>query len=303
VLKHEYVEVNGITLHTTCSGTGKTILFLHGFPELWYLWRHQLGEFGRDHRAVAPDLRGYNLSDKPAEVAAYTTRHLVADVKGLLDHYSGGEPAILVGHDWGGAVAWAFALAHPSSLERLVIVNAPHPAVFLRELASSEEQRKASSYMHFFRRPDAEQRLSLNGFQPLLNIVFGGSARPEAATEEDRRVYLESWAQPGALTGSLNYYRAAPAGPPRDEAEARATAAMLEQLLASRSYQVAVPTLVIWGMLDTALLPGNLERLGDFVPDLTIHRIPDGSHWVINEQPDAVNRAIRAYLADREVER
>ncbi len=298
MLDHELVKANGVILHAVSRGSGKTMLFLHGFPEFWYLWRRQLEEFGRDHRAVAVDLRGYNLSDKPTEIEAYTTGQLVGDVEALFDHLGGGEPAILVGHDWGGAVAWAFALGHPEYLERLVIVNAPHPAVFLRELATSEEQRAASSYMHFLRRPDAEQRLSSNGYQPLLDIVFGGSAKPEASTEEDRQAYLEAWGRPSALTGGLNFYRAMPAGPPRDNVEARETSEFLDQLLTERSYEVRVPTLVIWGMLDTALLPGNLDGLDEYVSDLRIHRIADGTHWVINEQPEAVNAAIRAFLEE-----
>jgi pimeloyl-ACP methyl ester carboxylesterase len=295
---HELVKANGVILHLVSRGSGKTMLFLHGFPEFWYLWRHQLKEFGRDHRAAAVDLRGYNLSDKPTEIEAYATGKLVADVKALLDHLGGGEPAILVGHDWGGAVAWAFALAHPDYLERLVIVNAPHPAVFLRELATSEEQRAASSYMHFFRRPDAEERLSRDGCQQMLDIVFGSSARPDSYSEEDKAAYLEAWRRPGALTGGLNFYRAQPAGPPRNEEEAAATAAYLEQMLATRSYEVKVPTLVIWGMQDTALLPGNLDGLEAFVPDLRIHRVADGSHWVINEQPEVINTTIREFLEE-----
>lgn len=296
MIQHEYVEVDGLKLHCATAGQGKTMLFLHGFPELWYLWRHQLEEFSHDHRAIAPDMRGYNLSDKPEAVDAYAMRPLVRDVRGLLDHYAEGDKAILVGHDWGGAVAWAFALAHPEYLERLVIVNAPHPAVFLRELATSEEQRKASAYMHVLRRDDAEQRLSVNGFQPLTNIVFDGSAKPEAYSEADRAAYLECWTRPGSLTGALNYYRAAPTGPPRDEAEGAATLAALEQMLASRSSTVEVPTLVIWGMRDTALLPGNLDGLEEYVADLRIRRVDDASHWVVNEQPETVNAAIRQFL-------
>ena len=297
MIQHEYVDVDGLRLHCATAGQGKTMLFLHGFPEFWYLWRHQLAEFSRDHRVVAPDLRGYNLSDKPGPVDAYAMRHLVGVVRGLLDQYADGDTAILVGHDWGGAVAWAFALAHPEVLERLVIVNAPHPAIFLRELATNDDQRKASAYMHFYRRDDAEQRLSLNGFQPMLNIVVDGSANPGAYSDEDRAAYLECWSRPGSLTGGLNYYRAAPAGPPRDEVEGAATRALLEQMLESRPYTVSVPTLVIWGMRDTALLPGNLEGLEEYVPDLTIRRIDDASHWVINEQPGTVNAAIREFLA------
>jgi pimeloyl-ACP methyl ester carboxylesterase len=293
---HDYIDADGVKLHVVSQGTGKTMLFLHGFPEFWYLWRHQLEEFGRDHRAIAPDLRGYNLSDKPAELEAYAMKALVADVRALIDSLSGGEPAILVGHDWGGAISWAFALAHPEYLERLIIVNAPHPAVFLRELATSEEQRTASSYMHFFRRPDAEERLAYNDYQPMRNIVFGESSDPEVVSEEAVTAYVEAWAQPGALTGSLNYYRATPFGPPRNEEEGKLAEAQLERMLEERSYKLEVPTLVIWGMKDTALLPGNLDGLEEYVPELKIHRIPDGTHWVINEQPDAVNAAIRTFL-------
>jgi len=296
MIDHQYVEANGLKLHVATAGEGPTMLFLHGFPEFWYLWRHQLEEFGRDHLAVAPDLRGYNLSEKPADVAAYATKHLVNDVRALLDHYSGDGKATLVGHDWGGAVSWAFALAHPEYLERLIIVNAPHPAIFLRELATSAQQRAASSYMHFFRRADAEDRLSMNDYQPMVNIVMGGSSRPDAYSGEDRAAYLECWARPGSLTGGLNYYRAQPAGPPRDDEEAAATGEFLESLLASRSYVLEVPTLVIWGMQDQALLPGNLDGLDEYVTDLRIHRIEDGSHWVINEQPETVNTIIREYL-------
>jgi epoxide hydrolase 4 len=296
MLEHQFVDVYGTTLHVVRRGSGTTMLFLHGFPELWYLWRRQLEDFGGDHLAVASDLRGYNLSEKPAAVEAYATRHLVADVKGLLDHYAGGSPAVLVGHDWGGAVAWAFALAHPEYLSRLVIVNAPHPIVFLRQLATSQAQRDASAYMHFLRRPDAEGRLALNGYQPLLDALISGSTRPEALTAADRAAYIESWSQPGALTGALNYYRAMPAPPPRNEAEGELAAALADQLLAARSYRVRVPTLVVWGMRDTALLPGNLDGLAEFVPNLTIHRIPDGSHWVITEYPDEVSSAIRSFL-------
>jgi pimeloyl-ACP methyl ester carboxylesterase len=214
----------------------------------------------------------------------------------MFDHLSGGEKSILIGHDWGGAVAWSFAMAHPQYLERLVIINAPHPLVFLRQFVENPEQRKASAYMNMFRRPEAEQALSANDYQVLCDAVFAGSARPDVYTEEEKKAYIEAWSQPGALTGGLNYYRALPAGPPRDEEQAAATASVLEQLASSGSYVVRVPTLVIWGMKDIALTAANLEGLDEYVPDLRIKRIPDGTHWVISEQPDVVNAEIRAFL-------
>src|SRR5581483_6343170 len=207
-----YAEVNGIRLHYVAEGQGSLMLFLHGFPEFWYAWKEQLAEFGRDHLAVAPDLRGYNLSDKPAEVEQYKVAHIVEDVRALASALNGGQPFTLVGHDWGGIVAWAFALAHPELLDRLIIVNAPHPAIFQRELTQNPEQQRASSYMLLFRDPKAERVLSENDYARLFNMTFPMS-------EEERAAYLAAWSQPGALTGGLNYYRAARLGPPSgDEA-------------------------------------------------------------------------------------
>jgi len=296
MMNDHYAEVNGIRLHYVSAGEGQTMLFLHGFPEFWYLWRSQLEEFGTDHQAVALDMRGYNLSDKPEKVEDYSTKHLVADVKGILDHLSPGKKSILIAHDWGGAVAWTFAWTHPEYIEKLVIINAPHPTVFLRELANNPRQQRASAYMHLFRKPVAEERLSANNCQFLRNVVFTDSARPDAYTEEDRNAYIEAWTRPGALTGGLNYYRAMAAGPPRNETEAAATAAVFEHLVASRSHVIEVPTLVIWGMEDIALLPGNIDGLDEYVPDLRVKRIPDGTHWVISEQPTVINAAIREFI-------
>ena len=286
-----YATANGLRLHYAHAGQGKLMLFLHGFPEFWYEWRNQLGEFGRDHHAVAPDQRGYNLSDKPAEVDQYRVSVLVEDVRALAEQLNSGRPFVLVGHDWGGVVAWAFAMTHPVLVETLVIVNAPHPGVFDRELANNPAQQEASQYMLIFRSPAAESALSANGHAALLQI-FEPLEREGHWTEADRRAYLDAWSQPGALTGGLNYYRAARVGPPVD---GRRTS--LGESVDPARFLVRVPTLVIWGEQDTALLTGNLIGLEAFVPDLTIHRIPTGSHWVVQEQPATVNRLIREFLA------
>lgn len=225
-LDHRFAEVNGLRLHYVTAGRGPLMMFVHGFPEFRYEWRRQLVEFGRDHQAVAPDMRGYNLSGKPAELSQYRVPNMVEDLRALAAHL-GRERFVLVGHDWGGVIAWAFAIAHP---ERLVIAA-------------------------------------------------------------DRAAYLEAWSQPGALTGGLNYYRAAGVGPPGgDGVPARSFGGDVARLI------VRVPTLVIWGERDHALLTGNLDGLERFVPDLRIERIPDGSHWVVNEQPERVNRLIRDFL-------
>lgn len=290
-LKHDYALINGIKLHSVTSGKGKTILFLHGFPEFWYEWRNLLPAFGeRGYQAVAFDMRGYNLSEKPPKVEDYAMSHLIADVKGMLEHVSKGKKAILVAHDWGGAVAWAFAAAHPDMLERLVIINAPHPTVFMRELASNPKQQQASGYMNFFRSPQAEASLSANNYAMLVNVVLNGVQPPGKITEEERKAYIEAWSHPGALTGGLNYYRAAQLGPALAGQKQEETG--LSQL---KQTAVPVPTLVIWGEGDTALLMGNLDGLDKYVPKLTIRRIPKASHWVIHEQPTLIIQMIEAF--------
>ena len=169
-ISHHVTQVNGIRLHTARAGAGRLMLFLHVFPEFWYAWRRQLAEFGQDHLAVAPDLRGYNLSDKPADPKAYRAKALVEDVRQLAAQLTD-QPFVLVAHDWGGALAWTLAIAHPGLLDRLVIINAPHPVPFARDLATDPAQQQASRYMNLFRDPKAERVLSENGYARLLAMM------------------------------------------------------------------------------------------------------------------------------------
>jgi pimeloyl-ACP methyl ester carboxylesterase len=280
--KHRYAEVNGVKLHYVEQGRGPVILFLHGFPEFWYAWKDLLPDFARDHRAVALDMRGYNLSDKPEPVEAYRVPVIVEDVRALAAKL-GARKLVLVGHDWGGVIAWAVAAAHPELIEKLVVVNAPHPAVFARELAANPAQQKASSYFNLLTSPAAETILSANQFEPLLSLLKGW------ATEEDRRQYREAWGR--GLAGGLNYYRAAGL---RSPAAPGAIPGGTAPLAAASPIQA--PTLVIWGEADTALLTGNLDGLEEHVRHLQVRRIPDGSHWVIHEQPALVIRYMREFL-------
>ena len=289
--EHGYADVNGVRLHYVTEGSGPPIVFVHGFPEFWYEWRRQLAEFGRDHRAIAFDMRGHNLSSKPAELEAYRVDRLVEDLRALTEHL-GHRRFTLVGHDWGGAVAWAFAIAHPDRLERLVIVNAPHPAIFARLLREDPAQQKASEYMLAFRSGKAEEMLAGDDFAVLKKILISDLRARGRFTADDERAYVAAWSQPGALTGGLNFYRAARVGPPaRDGAPASGTLGT-----GDGASIVRVPTLVIWGEQDTALLPQNLDGLERYVPELTVRRIPDGTHWVIHEQPELVTRLIRDWL-------
>jgi epoxide hydrolase 4 len=294
MIKHDYAEVNGVRLHYATAGNGKKlIVFLHGFPEFWYEWKNQLLEFGKDYTAVAPDMRGYNLSAKPAEVDQYQVKYLIEDVRALAEKL-GHKKFILVAHDWGGVVAWAFAIAHPEYLEKLVIINAPHPGVFARELKENPAQQKASQYMLMFRSPQAEQILSANNYATLVQVVLGEGLKTGTFNEEDKKAYIDAWSQPGGLTGGLNYYRAARIGPPAEGDKEGPNFAT-----AFPSLNVKVPTLVIWGEKDVALLTGNLEGLDKYVPALTIKRIPDGTHWVIHEKPQLVNGYIREFIAGK----
>lgn len=287
-----FAEVNNLRLHYVSVGQGPLILFVHGFPEFWGAWEAQLAEFAKDHQAVALDMRGYNLSSKPGEIADYAAGELVADIKGLAEHL-GHQKMILVAHDWGGAAAWAFANTHPEMLEGLVIINSPHPAVFARELLDNADQQAASTYMRTFRDPGIEALLSENEYALLVDAVFKAGSQWEF-TKEVRKKYLTAWGQPGALTGGLNYYRASPLYPP-DSVEEKARIKGIADL-PREVFAVNVPTLVIWGEADEALLPGLLDGLDRYVDDLTIERIPEGSHWVVHEQPAKVNRFIREFI-------
>jgi epoxide hydrolase 4 len=298
-VEHHYADVNGVRLHYASAGSGKLILFLHGFPEFWHAWQGQLAEFGKDHQAVAPDMRGYNLSSKPAEVEQYQIQQLVEDVRALGEKL-GHKKFILVGHDWGGVVAWVFAETHPEALEKLVIINAPHPAIFAREIRENPAQQMASGYMLLFRSPAAETVLAANNYAQLVKAI--GLDR-EPFTEEDRLAYLEAWSQPGALTGGLNYYRAAGVGPAGEGENAEAAKAAAndpangdQSVGAAGGGIVKTPTLVIWGLQDTALLAGNLSGIGKLVPNLKVKLMPDAGHWVVHERPTEVNAAIREFV-------
>ena len=290
--KSQYAVVNDIRLHYISVGRGKLIMFIHGFPEFWAEWKNQLVEFGKDYQAVAPDMRGYNLSSKPEAVEAYHVKHLINDLRALAQHL-GHQKIILVAHDWGGAVAWSAAMRYPQWVEKLIIINSPHPAVFARELLNNPAQQAASQYMLLFRSPKAERVLSENNYARLMDMVtqFGSKW---VMTAEIRQQYIAAWSQPGALTGGLNYYRVSPLYPPTSPEDFQKIESILG--LPHEMLAVKVPTLVIWGEQDRALLTGNLAGLEEYVADLTVERIPDGSHWISHEQPERVNELIRGYL-------
>jgi len=290
-LTHDEAVVNGVRLHYVESGDGPLVLLLHGFPEFWYSWREQIPALASaGYHVVAPDMRGYNASEKPHGVDAYRTDELVADVTGLIDHF-GEERAHVVGHDWGGVVAWQVGIERPERVDKLAVLNAPHPARFREELRTPS-QLKRSWYMFFFQLPWLPERfLSARGYESIENIFRDSAKNPEAFGEEDVRRYVEAAAQPGALTGSINYYRALF----RENVPAELRSVLRGD---EGSFDVPVPTMLIWGTEDFALGNELTEGLDRWVPDLRIERLSDASHWVQNDRPERVNGLLTDFLAD-----
>lgn len=289
--QHRIALTTGVTLDVWTDGdpAAPAAIFLHGFPESHRTWRHQLAAFASDHFVVAPDQRGYARSDKPANVADYAPDHPVADLIALADHLGIGR-FTLVGHDWGGAIAWLAALRHPDRIERLVIVNAPHPLILQRSLFDDPAQRAASQYMTAFRDPEIESHLDGMGLSAFFDTSFARHADP-ALLADQKAAYLDEWSQPGAITAMLNWYRASAIQVPgMDETPARPA------WLDGPFPPITMPTLVIWGMQDQALLPCQLDGLDALVPDLTIVRIEQAGHFVPWEAPETVNGAIRDWM-------
>lgn len=290
MIQSNYAELGDVRLHYLSAGRGEPVVFVHGFPEFSGAWATQLREFGRDHCALAPDLRGYNLSSKPEGAEHYAMPKLVGDLRDFVAQVVGG-PCALVAHDWGGVCAWHFAAEHPALVKRLVIINSPHPGMLYRELKHSAAQREAMRYTLLFRTPRAEQLLSENDFARLA-VLFGsweiGGEKLDPALVAE---YKRAWSQPGALTSMLNWYRASrlhPPGPGEPGVDA--------MVATPTQWRVNVPTRVIWGEQDGALLAGLLDGLDAFVPEVDICRIPAGTHWVAHEFPDRVNALIRDFI-------
>lgn len=279
-----FVTVNGVRLHLVEEGSGPSVLLLHGFPEFWYSWRLQIAALSAaGFRVLAPDMRGYNLSEKPRGVGAYAMEHLVADIAALLREEAGGN-AHVVGHDWGGVVAWRLAAIHPELIGKLAILNAPHPAAYRQLLMSGIEQWLRSWYVFGFQVPWlAEASIKAGDFKLFQRALQRQPTNPTAFTDADIKRYKEAWSQPGAITGGLNYYRAALRYP---------------QMINQPPQEVTAPTLVIWGERDPFLSLRLLQHLDRWVPKLRIERLPQISHWVQNDAAEEVNRLLIEWFND-----
>lgn len=286
-------------LHCRVAGPvgAPLLLFLHGFPEGPFIWDEVITHFASTHRCVAPALRGYPGSYTPTEVKAYRAHEVVADLLALirLQAPTPDTPAAaVIGHDWGGAIAWTLASMAPQALQRLLILNAPHTATFVRDLKQCPAQQAASAYMNDLRAPGAEEALSAHDHAGLLALIerFGAGGVMSPGLIDRLRAHWTpppgGSGSPHPLTGPLNYYRASPLAPGHSTLEALH--------ISDDSVRVSVPTTVLWGEADTALLPGLLNGLDTHVPDLHVQRLPGVGHWVVHEAPQAVCDALRDLL-------
>jgi pimeloyl-ACP methyl ester carboxylesterase len=293
-VQHHYADVNGIRMHYVTHGAGDPIIFLHGFPEYWGAWKKQLNDLGRDHFVIAPDLRGYNLTSRPEKVEDYHIKHLVEDVRSLIAHL-GFKKIAVVCQDWGALVGWSFLLRHPDMVSKFVTINITHPALFDRELRENPRQQLAAQYMLVFASPQAEPQLMGDDFAWAKQAVIN-DARAHGAimSDEDVAEWISSWRQPGAITAGLNYYRAAKMGPP--DGEGHPGGSNLLEGLKPEQYQVQTPVLLIHGEQDTYLLADGQRGLKELVPNLTIRRLPDATHWVALEKPREVSQFVREFL-------
>jgi pimeloyl-ACP methyl ester carboxylesterase len=271
--------VHGLRLHYVACGNGQLALLLHGFPEFWYSWRHQLPVLGARFHAVAPDLRGYNLSDRPA--SGYDVATLCDDLRALIESF-GERQAIVIGHDWGGVLAWLFALRYPDYVRRLAILNAPHPAAMLREWRRPSQLRR-SWYVGLIQLRGLAERALVADDYALVRRMFRAADRQRAwMSDDDLQRYVDALARPGALSAALEYYR---------QIRPRYLGVL------SPMRVITAPTLVLWGERDPALGIELLDGLDRWIRDLTVLRFPAAGHWLNQEEPMRVNAALLRFLS------
>ncbi len=279
--QHDFIATNGIRMHYVTFGAGSLVVLLHGFPEFWYSWRFQIGELGKYFTVVAPDLRGYNKTDKPEGIKNYKISVLLQDILGLIEGL-GANKAIVIGHDWGGALAWEFARNFPEMTEKLIVLNCPPIDILQDEIATNEKQRKRSEYIFFFQQPKIpEKTLSDNHYMMLKHTLKDLAVRKDLWNEETLNKYVEALKLP-SLSCGINYYRAALQYPLRAK---------------QRQLKVVAPTLVIWGEKDKALGKELTRHFPNIVEGpYSIKFIPEVGHWVQQEAPELVNRYILEFL-------
>jgi epoxide hydrolase 4 len=285
-IKFDYAQIGAVNLHYATAGKGeKLVILLHGFPESWYSWRHQLATLSDEYTVVAPDLRGYGLSDKPRHAADYKLDNLVDDAVNLV-HYFGREKAALVGHDWGAIIAWEAARKYPESFWKVGALQVPPKEIWRKNI--SLRQFFASWYMLFLQIPALpEWLLSRGDFSLLANLLKKTTYKPNVFDEADIAEYKKAWSEPFALTAMINYYRANVFNLFSDNPEASSAA------------KITVPALFIYGERDMAILPETVKNIGEAIDaPFEQFRIPDAAHWVQQEAHETVNLILKEFLAD-----
>ncbi|UCH31192.1 MAG: alpha/beta hydrolase [Candidatus Bathyarchaeota archaeon] len=286
-IKHNFRNINGIRMHFVAQGEGELLILLHGFPDFWNVWRFQIPTLAKHYRVIAPDLRGYNKTDKPKDVKEYKLNILTDDIRELIKAL-GEEQAYVVGHDWGGVIAWSLAAFNPKIVKKLVILNAPHPNAFTARTKDSLRQLQMSWYVFFFQTPRIpEEVLSRNKFSFLKNMLRRSFINKRALREEDLEAYTNAWSSPGSLTAALNYYRA------------NMNPGILFSEREIEFPKIQSPTLVLWGEQDVALSKRMIENTDDFMEaQYQIRYFANCGHWVQLEDPERVNRCILEFLKD-----
>ena len=306
-LEHKHVLINDVNIHYVAAGptyskalTGPTFIFLHGFPEYWQTWHNQLVYFSKEHHVIAPDLPGYNLSDKPQDVSFYQLPNLIKFMANFIETVSPSEKVHLIAHDWGGAIAWPLAAFYPQLIEKLVIINAAHPSTFTREMITNPVQRAKSAYIHDLIRDDAEPLLSKENYQYLSEKMMVSSDL-NVFNEKIKERYRQVWRQPGAVRGMLQYYRAMPQlaaiTEDKQHKDVDSTGPVKNtDKMKIPSIRINVPTLILWGEQDQAFVIENLNGVEAFVPDCTVERFENASHWLMHEKPTEINKAIDLFI-------
>lgn len=277
-VQHGYVDNEGVKIHYVTIGEGPLIVMLHGFPDFWYTWRHQMEALSENYQVVAIDLRGYNKSDKPKGVENYKMRYLIGDVAAMIQHFPQGK-AIVVGHDWGGAIAWQVAMWRPNLVEKLIVLSTPHPNGLIREIQGNSEQQKNSQYARDFQKEDAHLELTA---EELANWV---------QDEEAKKLYIEAF-QRSDFEAMLNYYKAS-----FPKQSSSSTTKNSNSSSPKQQKRVQCPTLVIFGLQDKALLPAGWNDTWEWIDnDLTMVSIPNAGHFVQQDASDLVTRSIKMWL-------
>lgn len=301
-LQEHFAQIQGVKVHymestpDRTAGDNQCIIFLHGFPEHWATWHAQLAYFANDYRVIAPDLPGYNLSDKPQDVSFYQVPNLIAFMAEFIQTVAEGQKVYLVAHDWGGAIAWPLAAFYPQWIKKLIILNSGHPSVFTREMIHNQQQRQKSEYIHLLISKKGAEKLSANNYAYLQDTLFAGM-RQGCLTTEQKMAYLKAWQQPSAVEGMLQYYRAMPQLAPSTKTDKTSGGPVKEaSQMRIPNIRIEVPTLVLWGEKDEAFVVENLDGIQDYVPDCQIKRFPDASHWLQHEKPNEVNRELQRFI-------